>query len=158
MPCRPRKCCGKKITFTPTKVIQKCAAPRNSLSLIPNIFSDRTSTRLNSRPLHDTLPTDEKLRPAHDRDHVADAGHVIPERERVRIVDVSARHALQTQEVLREEDQVHADEGDPEVRRAQELVILDPEHLLRSDVHTSELPSPTRHPPNRRKTPPCPRP
>ena len=28
MPARPRKCCGKKIRFTPMKVSQKCSLPR----------------------------------------------------------------------------------------------------------------------------------
>jgi hypothetical protein len=30
MPARPKKCIGKKQTFTPIKVVQKCILPRTS--------------------------------------------------------------------------------------------------------------------------------
>jgi hypothetical protein len=44
----------------------------------------------------------------------------------------------QAQEVLREEDQVHADERDPEVERAQPLAVLHAPHLLEPVVEARE--------------------
>src|SRR5947207_847396 len=59
----------------------------------------------------------------------ADRGHHVPAGIDFRIVDIAARHAGKTQEVLREEDQVHADELDPEMRLAEGLRIHIARHL-----------------------------
>ena len=52
------------------------------------------------------------------RDVGADRGDEVPAGERVRIVDIAARHAGEAEEVLREEDEVDADERHPEVQLA----------------------------------------
>ena len=53
----------------------------------------------------------------------ADRGDQVPAGEGVRIVDIAARHAGKAEEVLREEHQVDADEGQPEVQLADRLVV-----------------------------------
>ena len=59
------------------------------------------------------------------RRHVgADRRHAVPEREGVRIVDVAARHAREAEEVLREEQYVGADEGQPEVQLAEASLYM----------------------------------
>src|ERR1019366_3941045 len=50
----------------------------------------------------------------------ADRGNVVPAGESVRVVRVSPRHTGEAQEVLREEGQVDADEGHPEMHAAPE--------------------------------------
>ncbi|CAN0333362.1 unnamed protein product, partial [Chrysoparadoxa australica] len=68
---------------------------------------------------------------AHGRDHV-------PHRIAVCIIHIPARHALQTQEVLREEDQIGAHEEEEELDVRQRLVELDAENLLVPVVETGE--------------------
>lgn len=36
LPCSPLKCCGRKVTLTPTSMTQKCCAPRRSSMLTPS--------------------------------------------------------------------------------------------------------------------------
>src|SRR5665647_3528035 len=72
----------------------------------------------------------EGFRHAEQEHQHAEAGDVgavgrdlVPAVERFRIVDRTARHAGEAEEVLREEDDVDADEGDPEVRLADRLIV-----------------------------------
>ena len=67
-------------------------------------------------------PVEEDQR-AEAGDVGADRRDVVPARERVRIVDIAARHAGEAEEVLREEHQVDADERHPEVQLADGLVV-----------------------------------
>src|SRR5690606_5845317 len=71
-------------------------------------------------------------------DHVAPGRDLVPQGVGFRIVDVAARHALQPQEVLREEHDVHAHEHDPEVRGAEELVVLHAPHFFEPVVEAGE--------------------
>src|SRR3954469_23064903 len=75
------------------------------------------------RAVRGLLLADERIDDTVDEDQHREAGnvradrrHQIPAREGVRVIDIAARHARQAQEVLREEHQVDADEGDPEMR------------------------------------------
>src|SRR5690554_6788371 len=68
----------------------------------------------------------------------AKGGHEVPARKGVRIVDVAARHALQSQEVLREEGHVHADEGGPKVQTPRPLRVGPAAHLADPVVDAAE--------------------
>ena len=68
----------------------------------------------------------------------ADRGDEVPAGEGVRIVDVAARHAGEAEEVLREEDQVDADERHPEVQLAERLVVHVAGHLREPVVPAGE--------------------
>src|SRR3954468_15656463 len=66
-------------------------------------------------------PATEGLEYPVEEDQRSDAGEIravggdhVPPGEGVRIVDIAARHASNAEEMLREEDQVHADEHQPE--------------------------------------------
>ncbi|OIQ71951.1 hypothetical protein GALL_464280 [mine drainage metagenome] len=73
-----------------------------------------------------------------DRHDVTDGGDLAPVGEGFRIVDVPARHALQTQEVLREEGEVGADEHPEEVDLARPFRILAARHLADPEVDPGE--------------------
>ena len=80
---------------------------------------------------------DEGLEHAVEEDQHADAGDVgadrrdlVPAGEGIGIVDVAARHALQAEEVLREEDQVDADEHDPEVQSCRGVSLYCSPHIF----------------------------
>src|SRR5262245_58172569 len=80
-----------------------------------------------SRP---PVPGKVRIKHAHDEDDCpsggdvgADRGPPVPVGEGFGIVDVAARHARKAQEVLREEQHVGADEGEPEVQFTERLVV-----------------------------------
>jgi len=58
--------------------------------------------------------------------------------ERIRIVDITARHSGEAEEVLRKEDEVHTDEGHPEVQLADGLVVHVAAHLREPVVPAAE--------------------
>src|SRR6185437_2446998 len=53
----------------------------------------------------------------------ADRGNEIPTGECIGVVDIAARHARHAEEMLREEGDVDADEGEPEVQLAERLAV-----------------------------------
>src|SRR3546814_1695120 len=78
---------------------------------------------------------DEEKRHADGHDHIAVARQLVVARVRIRIVGIASRHAVEPEEVHREEQHVDADEEHPEMELAQELVILLPPLLAE---HTPE--------------------
>ncbi len=68
----------------------------------------------------------------------ADRGDEVPAGEGVRIVGVAARHAGQAEEMLREEGQVHADEGEPEMDACRGFRVLVAGHLADPVVEAGE--------------------
>src|SRR3546814_7173166 len=58
--------------------------------------------------------------------------------ERVRIIGIAPWHTLQAQEVHREEHHVHADEEDPEMELAEELVVHLARHLREPVIEAGE--------------------
>src|SRR5665213_1049939 len=87
--------------------------------------------------LHERLGhRDQEHDDAKARDESADGRHVIPARERVRIIRDAARHAGEAQKVHREEGEIDADEGDPEVNLAKRLIV----HVA-GDLRKPEIPA-----------------
>ena len=73
-----------------------------------------------------------------DRDHVADRRDVVPFGEGRRVVGNAPRHAVEPEEVHREEDDVHADEHQEEVNLAEKLVVHPAAHLREPEVEAGE--------------------
>src|SRR5437764_36355 len=71
-------------------------------------------------------------------DVAADRGDEVPAGESLRIVTDAPRHAGKPQEMHREECQVDADEGGPEMDLAEGLVVLAPAHLADPIVKTGK--------------------
>src|SRR3546814_17721198 len=72
------------------------------------------------------------------RSHIAVARQLVVARVRIRIVGIASRHAVEPEEVHREEQHVDADEEHPEMELAQELVILLPPHLAEPVIRSEE--------------------
>src|ERR1700712_4103214 len=68
----------------------------------------------------------------------ADGRHEVPTGEGVRVIGIAARHTRQAKEMLREEGQIDADEGQPEMHLAPELRILVAGHLADPVVESGE--------------------
>src|SRR5690606_37796453 len=73
--------------------------------------------------------TEEEHQNTEGGDVGTDRGNLDPQRIGIREVRIAAGHTLQAKEVLREEDEVHTDKGDPEVELPNELGIHVTEHL-----------------------------
>src|ERR1019366_1231659 len=67
-----------------------------------------------------------------------EGGNPVPQGERVRIIDVAARHARETKEMLREESEVDADEDHPKMNLGNRLIIHIAGHLWEPIIKPGE--------------------
>src|SRR5690606_18338559 len=80
----------------------------------------------------------EKQHQSGGRDVGADGGNEVPAGEGVGVVGIAARHAGETEKMLREEHQVHAYEHGPEMQLAERLVVHVAAHLREPVVEAGE--------------------